>query len=139
VATPFTAPYGASKQAIEAFGDALRVELHSSGVQVCLVEPGSVATPIWDKGRAEADKLKIPPELAEQYGKVPAAMEKALSDTASRGVPPELVAATIEKALTARKMPARRLVGRDAKGMLLAKRLLPDHMFDRLIRRALGV
>jgi NAD(P)-dependent dehydrogenase (short-subunit alcohol dehydrogenase family) len=139
VATPFTAPYGASKHAIEAFGDALRVELHSSGVQVCLVEPGSVATPIWDKGRAEADRLTIPPELVEQYGKVPAAMEKALRDTASRGVPAELVAATIEKALTARTMPARRLVGRDAKGMLLAKRLLPDHMFDRLIRRALGV
>ena len=51
VATPFTAPYAASKHAIEAFGDALRVELHSSGVQVALVEPGSVATPIWDKSR----------------------------------------------------------------------------------------
>lgn len=139
VATPFTAPYGASKHAIEAFGDALRVELRSSGVQVCLVEPGSVATPIWDKSRSEADKLTIPPELQEQYGKVPAAMDKALNDTASRGVPPEQVAATIEKALTARTMPARRLVGRDAQGMLLAKRLLPDHLFDRLIRRALGV
>ena len=33
------------------------VELHSSGVQVTLVEPGSVATPIWDKGRAEAERL----------------------------------------------------------------------------------
>jgi NAD(P)-dependent dehydrogenase (short-subunit alcohol dehydrogenase family) len=139
VATPFTAPYGASKHAIEAFGDALRVELHSSGVQVCLVEPGSVATPIWDKSRSEADKLTIPPDLQEQYGKVPAAMDKALSDTARRGVSPDVVAATIERVLTARRMPARRLVGRDAQGMLLAKRLLPDRVFDRVIRRALGV
>jgi short-subunit dehydrogenase len=139
VATPFTAPYGASKHAIEAFGDALRGELHSSGVQVCLVEPGSVATPIWDKGRGEADKLTIPPDLREPYGKVPAAMDKALADTARRGVPPDVVAETIEKALTARRMPARRLVGRDARAMLLAKRLLPDRVFDRIIRRALGL
>ena len=51
VAMGFSAPYAASKHAIEAVGDALRVELHSSGVQVALVEPGSVATPIWDKSR----------------------------------------------------------------------------------------
>jgi NAD(P)-dependent dehydrogenase (short-subunit alcohol dehydrogenase family) len=139
VATPFTAPYGASKHAIEAIGDALRVELRGSGIQVCLVEPGSVATPIWDKGRAEADRLTIPAELQEFYRGVPAAIDKALSDTARRGIPPETVAATIERALTARRMPARRLVGRDAKAMLLAKRLLPDRVFDGLIRRALGV
>ncbi len=99
VAMAFTAPYAASKHAIEAIGDTLRVELHSSGVQVALIEPGSVATPIWDKGRAEADRITIPPELAEQYGHVPAAMDKVLQDTARRGVPPEQVAATIERAL----------------------------------------
>ena len=43
VAMAFTAPYAASKHAIEAFGDALRVELRTSGVQVALIEPGSVA------------------------------------------------------------------------------------------------
>jgi NAD(P)-dependent dehydrogenase (short-subunit alcohol dehydrogenase family) len=135
----FSAPYAASKHAIEAFGDALRVELHSSGVQVALIEPGSVATPIWDKGRGEAERLQIPPELQEQYGHVPEALDKALRDTGSRGVSPDVVAAAIERALTARRMPARRLVGRDAKAMLLAKRLLPDRVFDRLVRRALGV
>ena len=70
----FTAPYAASKHAVEALADALRVELRTSGVQVALIEPGSVATPIWDKGRAEAEKVAIPPELAAQYGHVPAAM-----------------------------------------------------------------
>jgi NAD(P)-dependent dehydrogenase (short-subunit alcohol dehydrogenase family) len=139
VALPFTAPYGASKHAIEAFGDALRVELHSSGVQVALVEPGSVATPIWDKGRAEADRIRIPPELEAQYGRVPAATDKVLADTARRGVPPEQVAATIERALTSRRMRARYLVGRDAQAMLALRRLLPDHLWDRLIRSRLGV
>jgi NAD(P)-dependent dehydrogenase (short-subunit alcohol dehydrogenase family) len=139
VAMAFTAPYAASKHAIEALGDALRVELRSSSVQVALVEPGSVATPIWDKGRAEAERVSIPPELAEQYGHVPAAIGKVLEDTARRGVSPELVAETIERALTARRMKARYVVGRDARVMLLVKRLLPDHVFDRVARRALGV
>lgn len=139
VATAFTAPYAASKHAIEAFGDALRVELRSSRVQVALVEPGSVATPIWDKGRADAERVVIPAELEEFYGRIPAALGKALEDTARRAVPPERVAETIERALTSPRMKARYVVGTDAKAMLLAKRVLPDHMFDRLVRRALGV
>jgi NAD(P)-dependent dehydrogenase (short-subunit alcohol dehydrogenase family) len=139
VAMAFTAPYAASKHAIEAFGDALRVELHSSGVQVALVEPGSVATPIWDKAKAEAEAVSIPPELDGQYGHVQAAMTKVLEDTARRGVPPEQVAETIERALTAPRMKARYVVGRDAKVMLIVRRLLPDLVFDRVARRVLGV
>jgi hypothetical protein len=49
------------------------------------------------------------------------------------------VAKTIEHALTARRMNARYVIGSDARAMLIAKRLLPDHLFDRLSRRALGV
>jgi NAD(P)-dependent dehydrogenase (short-subunit alcohol dehydrogenase family) len=139
VAMAFTAPYAASKHAIEAFGDALRVELRSSGVQVALVEPGSVATPIWDKAQVEAQAVSIPPELHEQYGHVQAAMSKVLEDTARRGVPPEQVAETIERALTAPRMKARYVVGRDAKVMLLVRRVLPDLVFDRVARRVLGV
>jgi NAD(P)-dependent dehydrogenase (short-subunit alcohol dehydrogenase family) len=135
----FTAPYAASKHAIEAVADSLCVELHRSRVTVALVEPGSVATPIWEKSRAEARALTIPPDLADAYGHVPAAMEKALEETARRGVPPEDVARTIERALTARRVQARYLVGRDARVMLAAKRLLPDRTFDRLMRRLLGV
>ncbi len=139
VAMAFTAPYAASKHAIEAIGDALRVELRTSHVQVALVEPGSVTTPIWDKARAEGDQLTVPASLQREYGHVPAAMGKALADTATRGVSAEQVAQTIERALTARRMRARYLVGRDARAMVLAKRLLPDHLFDRVARRALGV
>jgi NAD(P)-dependent dehydrogenase (short-subunit alcohol dehydrogenase family) len=138
VALPFTAPYGASKHALEAIGDALRGELHSSHVRVALVEPGSVATPIWDKARAGA-QLEIPPQLAEQYGKVPAAMERTLARAARRGISPERVAATIEHALTAKRMRARYLVGRDAHLMVWAERLLPTAVFDRLVLRQLGL
>jgi NAD(P)-dependent dehydrogenase (short-subunit alcohol dehydrogenase family) len=139
VAMAFTAPYAASKHAIEALADALRVELRSSDVRVALVEPGSVATPIWEKARAEVESASIPAELQPYYGKVPEAMGKVLESTARRGVPAEQVAQTIETALTAPRMRARYVVGRDARAMLLAKRLLPDHLFDALARRVLGV
>jgi NAD(P)-dependent dehydrogenase (short-subunit alcohol dehydrogenase family) len=139
VAMAFTAPYAASKHAIEAIGDALRVELATSDVQVALIEPGSVATPIWDKARETGAQLTVPPELQKQYGHVPRAMDKVLQDTAKRGVPAEQVAQTIERALTARRMKARYVVGRDARAMIVARRLLPDHVFDRFARRALGV
>lgn len=139
VAMAFTAPYAASKHAIEAIGDALRVELRTSHVQVALIEPGSVATPIWDKSRELADGVTIPASLQAEYGHVPQAMDKVLHDTAERGVPPELVAATIERALSAKRMKARYLIGRDARAMVAIRRLLPDHVFDRVARRALGV
>ncbi|HEY1450464.1 MAG TPA: SDR family NAD(P)-dependent oxidoreductase [Solirubrobacteraceae bacterium] len=139
VAMAFTAPYAASKHAVEAIGDALRVELASSGVQVALVEPGSVATPIWDKARESGDQLSVPPKLQKEYGNVPAAMDKVLQDTAKRGVPAEQVAQTIERALGARRMKSRYVVGRDARAMIIARRLLPDHVFDRVAKRALGV
>lgn len=139
VAMAYTAPYAASKHAIEAIGDALRVELRSSGVQVALVEPGSVATPIWDKGRADAELVSVPAHLQQYYGHVQKAMDKTLEDTGRRGVPPEQVAETIFKALTARRMHARYLIGRDARAMLAIKRILPARAFDAVAKRALGV
>jgi len=139
VATPFLGPYQASKHALEAFGDALRLELRTSQVRVALIEPGSVATPMWDKGRGDVDRLSIPPELHGQYGHVRAAVGKAIEDTSRRGVPPEQVAQTIEQALTARRMKARYVVGRDARAIVLLHGLLPDLLFDRVVRRAMGV
>jgi NAD(P)-dependent dehydrogenase (short-subunit alcohol dehydrogenase family) len=139
VAVPFNGPYAASKHALEALGDALRGELHSSGIRVALVEPGSVKTPIWGKAQATAGALEVPPELEREYGRVPEAFAKVLRDTERRGVAPEQVAATIERALTARRPRARYLVGRDARGMVIAHALLPTAVFDRVLRRVLGV
>lgn len=139
VTTPFLSPYAASKHAIESFGDALRVELRTSGVRVVLIEPGSVATPIWGKAETDAAAVTIPPELSEQYGHVPAAMNKAIADTGKRGVPPDKVAQTIERALTTVRPKARYLVGTDAVATLAIRRALPDLVFDRFIRRVLHV
>ena len=81
----------------------------------------------------------MPDELRQQYGHVPQAMDRTLRSTGERGVPSEQVAETIERALTARRMRARYVVGRDARVMIAVRRLLPDLVFDRVARRALGV
>ena len=115
------------------------MELADSGVTVAIVEPGSVATPIWGKNQADAQRMVIPDELSKEYGHIPAALERVLASTARRGVPPEQVADTIERALSSPRMRTRYLIGRDATAMLIAKRVLPGHLFDRFARRALGV
>lgn len=139
VSVPYNGPYAASKHAIEAIGDALRGELHSSGVGVSLIEPGSVKTPIWEKARATTQRVDVPPELQREYGHVQSAFAKVLDDSERRGVPPERVAKTIERALTASRPRARYLVGPDAHGMVIAQALLPTAVFDSVIRRVLGV
>jgi NAD(P)-dependent dehydrogenase (short-subunit alcohol dehydrogenase family) len=101
---------------------------------VTLIEPGSIATPIWEKGRSEADRLQVPPELQEPYGAIPEKLDRLLHETGRRGSPPDAVAEAIEKALRTPRMPARVLIGNDARAMLTLKRLLPDRAFDRLVR-----
>ncbi len=138
VAIPMNGPYGASKHAIEAIGDSLRGELHRSGIAVSLVEPGSVKTPIWEKARASVAGMQMPPELSEHYGHLTESAPKLLADAERRALAPEHVAAVIERALTARRPRARYLIGRDARGMVLARTLLPARTFDSILRRAVG-
>jgi NAD(P)-dependent dehydrogenase (short-subunit alcohol dehydrogenase family) len=141
VALPFVGPYAASKFGIEAVSDSLRRELRPWGIEVSVIEPGSVATPIWDKGTATADELAagMPAEGRELYGDAIEAVRKAVAETASRGMPPETVAKSISHALTAAKPKTRYLVGRDAKVRARIAKVIPDRVFDRMIARAMGI
>ena len=141
MALPLLSPYHASKFALEAIADSLRQELRPWGIAVSIVEPGSIATPIWDKGASSADAVieKMPAEARRLYGKPVEAMRKTAKETGERGLPPEKVAAVVGRALTARRPRTRYLVGRDAKAQLVLSRLLPDRMVDRLVARQLGV
>jgi NAD(P)-dependent dehydrogenase (short-subunit alcohol dehydrogenase family) len=138
-AIPYLAPYNASKHAIEAIGDALRQELRQFGVEVALVEPGSVATPFWDKGLAEAPRARaaMDPELLELYARDLDLVEAASRKSAARGIPPEKVAEAVVHALTASRPRTRYLVGPDAKVQGAIGRVLPDRVYDRLIAREL--
>ena len=141
LATPYMSPYHASKFGIEAVGDALRQELRQFGVQVSIVEPGSVATPIWEKGSATAKAIlgNLSAEGQELYGESLARSEEILAQTAERGVPPEKVAKVVAHALTARRPRTRYPVGADARAMATLTKLLPDRLRDRLVARATGL
>ena len=141
VALPLLGPYAASKFALEAISDSLRRELRRFGVEVSVVEPGGIKTPIWDKGNEQADALleDAPPEAMELYGEVTERIRKESRHIAEeRGLPPEAVAETVGHALTASKPKTRYLVGRDAKIRAAAAKRLPDRAMDKLIGRALG-
>jgi NAD(P)-dependent dehydrogenase (short-subunit alcohol dehydrogenase family) len=141
IATPFMSPYHASKFGIEAVGDVLRQELRPSGIQVSIVEPGSIATPIWDKGKATAQAVRadLSGEGRELYGDALARAEERLQQTARRGAPPEKVARVVADALTASRPRTRYLVGGDARVTAALAKLVPDRLRDRLIARASGL
>lgn len=140
VALPYVSPYAASKHGIEAVGDSLRREMAQFGVKVSLVEPGAVATPIWDKGSNEATELRerATPEQVEAYGQVMERFEKLFIEAGRGGVPPDDVADAVEHALTASKPKTRYVIGRQAKIRAAVARYLPDRFLDRGIARQLG-
>lgn len=140
-ALPFTGAYHASKFGIEAVGDSLRQELRPWKLQVSLVEPGAVATPIWEKGEGEADEIfeRAPEQHDRLYGRTTERYREAVHRFAARGVSPEQVAEVIENALTASRPRTRYLVGREAKIQARLRKVLPDRAFDRLIARELGI
>ncbi len=140
VALPYLSPYAASKHAIEAVGDSLRREMMSFGVEVSLVEPGAVATPIWEKGSDQAAELRerATPEQVELYGSVMDRFEKLFVEAGNSGVPAGRVADAVEHALTANKPKTRYLIGRQAKIRAAIARYMPDRFLDRGIARQLG-
>jgi NAD(P)-dependent dehydrogenase (short-subunit alcohol dehydrogenase family) len=140
IALPFNAPYHASKFGIEAVGDSLRQELRPWGIEVSIVEPGSVATPIWAKGSSEGDRLSegMSEDHVELYGETIDRFRTAALEIGEEGIPPERVAEVVAQALTAKRPKTRYLVGRDAKVRARVRRVIPDRVFDRLVARQLG-
>ena len=134
-AMPVMGPYSASKFALEALTDALRLEVQQWGIQVSIVEPGAIATPIWTKSGAKAEELETvtSEELKSLYAGVIAGVRSRVAEAAARAIPPDAVAQAVEHALTAVRPRTRYLVGRDAKIRALMIKLLPDRLSDRLM------
>jgi NAD(P)-dependent dehydrogenase (short-subunit alcohol dehydrogenase family) len=137
-ALPMAGAYAASKHAMEALTDTLRMELLPWGIEVAIVEPGVIATPIWTTSIAAAQELSriMPPQAVEFYGRVIEAITRGATSATTQGLPPDRVAEVVEHALFAKKPRTRYVVGRDARARLLLERL-PDRMRDRLITRKL--
>ena len=132
--TPFSGWYQASKHALEAASDALRVEVARDGVKVILVEPGGVKTHIWEEMEADVAR-RAGSSYEKQYRRIPTLLKpyRALMPG------PEAVAKIVGKALSAGSPRARYLVGPDAPGFVAAQALIPTAVRDRIARLLTGL
>jgi NAD(P)-dependent dehydrogenase (short-subunit alcohol dehydrogenase family) len=140
VVGPTFGAYAASKFALEAMSDALRREVGRLGVRVVVIEPGTVATPIWGKGLAAARQLiaGMTEQQEVRYRDLIAAISKQAETLGRSGIDPAEAAEVIACAIETRNPRTRYLVGRDAKVMATLARLLPDRALDRLIALRIG-
>lgn len=138
---PFGGPLCASKYAMESINDALRMELHPWGIQVVLVAPGSIRTPAVGKlvQDSEAMLQTFPAEGAKRYAKAYRAFVQAFVKHEEAGVPPEVMAAVVLKALTARSPRTRYPVGPLSRRLPLLASVLPPRVFDWVKARLFGL
>lgn len=105
-AMPFVGPYSASKFALEGLSEALRRELMLYGVDVIVIAPGAIATPIWDK----ADALDVSRYANTPYAKSLDGVKKYMLELGRKGFPPEKIGETVLTALTSPNPKVRYIV-----------------------------
>jgi len=136
-ALPVVGAYAASKYALEAVSDALRIELGPSGIRVAIIEPGRIETPIWRASIDRAERnLGGRPEVERQYGALLEAARRMMQNPGKTS-PIEKVVRAVGHAVTAPRPRTRYVIGGDARLRLLIESLLPASVRDRLIRRVL--
>jgi NAD(P)-dependent dehydrogenase (short-subunit alcohol dehydrogenase family) len=136
LASQFAGAYHASKFAIEAIGDVWRQELEPEGIDVILIEPSAISTPIWSKAIAHLDRLRqsTSPRMVP-YRERLIAFRATLESADEHGKPPEDVADVIAQALTAEHPDARYVVGAAGKLATALRPLVPDRVADKLAQR----
>lgn len=141
VANPMLGPYAASKFALEAIADALRMEVRPWGIGVSLIEPGQIDTDLWRQADTALDETLdgISSEQQDLYARHIAGMRKAIPTMQRMAADPELVAAAIEKAVTARRPRVRYLVGNGARLQGRLPLFLPTRAVDAGMRLGLGI
>ena len=138
LSVPFIAPYSASKFALRALADAMRVELAPAGIAVSLIEPSSVKTPIWQKGRDSREELlaRLPSQAREIYGPQIEAVFAQTEREERIAMPVAHVSRAILHALTARRPRPTYLLGGPARvGSIVA--LLPAALRARVLRASM--
>lgn len=130
--TPFGGWYHATKFAVEGFSDCLRMEVKPFGIDVIIVEPGGIKT---EWGTIAANNLESSAK-GGAYEEMANSAAKNMRElyTGSKLTSPNVIAKTIVKAVTAKKPKTRYLVGYGAKMGVIARRVLSDRMFDKIIK-----
>jgi NAD(P)-dependent dehydrogenase (short-subunit alcohol dehydrogenase family) len=136
---PFLGPYASSKCALESISDALRRELAPWGVEVVVMQPGAVITPLWDKSIDGGDSWfeGLPEAERRLYEQGYGAMRKTFRDKSGRGIPVEKLAKRVAHALTTKSPRTRYRMGMDSFGYMLMSRL-PDKLVDAMLAVGLG-
>jgi NAD(P)-dependent dehydrogenase (short-subunit alcohol dehydrogenase family) len=134
LSAPFLGAYAASKRALEGMSHSLRRELMLYGIDVIIVNPGSVVTPIWDKAE-RADGSRYAPT---DYAPVLQRFANAAVSSGRSGLPPEAVGDVVWTALTARKPRTFYAVVRRRLLNWTIPLALPARVLDRLIAKRLG-
>jgi NAD(P)-dependent dehydrogenase (short-subunit alcohol dehydrogenase family) len=139
LSVPFLSPYSASKSAVQAWMDAIRIELAPQGVKAILIEPGAIATPMWAKGNAAADVQihALSDDHKRRYATQIEGARRTANMTERHAIPPERCAEVIERALSARRPKAHYIVGTDAR-VQAGVAVLPTAVLDRVINRIIG-
>jgi NAD(P)-dependent dehydrogenase (short-subunit alcohol dehydrogenase family) len=132
--TPLTGWYQASKHALEALSDALRVELAADGIAVVLIEPGAFRSSIWESAGNDVQR-RVDSEYFAAYRR----LEEGIKVSQRLMGDPIEVARLIASVMTAKSPKARYLVGYDARAIDIYSKLLPTEVRDRLARITLGL
>jgi len=136
---PFLGPYASSKCALESLSDALRRELAPWGIEVVVMQPGAVITPLWAKSVDSGDSWfdGLPEAKRRLYEQGYGAMRKTFQDKSGRGIPVEKLAKRVADVLAMKSPRTRYRMGTDSFGYLLMS-MLPDKMVDAMMAMSLG-
>jgi len=131
---PFLGAYAASKHGVEGLSESLRRELLLYGIDVIIVGPGSVATPIWDK----AEQADLSMYANTEYVEAARRLQQYMVRDGRNGYPPEKVGEVVWQALTTPKPRVRYAVIPGSSLRRIIQTLLPKRLVDRIIARNLG-
>jgi NAD(P)-dependent dehydrogenase (short-subunit alcohol dehydrogenase family) len=132
--SPFIGAYAASKHALEGFSESLRRELMLFGIDVIIIGPGAVATPIWDK----AGDSELAPFVNTPYGPALNAVRNYMVSLGRKGLPPERLGRLVHKTLTTPKPRVRYgITPNPVSGWIQDK--MPKRFVDRMIAKRLGL
>jgi NAD(P)-dependent dehydrogenase (short-subunit alcohol dehydrogenase family) len=135
VGSPVVSSYSASKFALEGWSEALRIETHSLGIRVVLVEPGAFATDIWDRNvKVGAFALDPKSPNHERGGRYSEFVKTKVSKA-----DPKIVSTLIADIADDPNPRLRYVVGRDAKMQLWLKRLLPWKRYEKVVAKAVKI
>jgi hypothetical protein len=134
-ALPFLGPYAASKHGVEGLSDSLRRECMLHGVDVVVIDPATIATPMWKKGK----DLDLSEYSKSPYHASMIRMKDTMAAYGRRGSPPELIGRRVVRILGARRPKARYTSGNGKALIWLARHLLSTRMVDRIIAKSLGL